>query len=136
MDGRPRPVLLDHLRATGNVAASARAAGFTPRSAWNRRDRLAGFARKMEEAREDADLGLEFELIVQASEGKGDDFGGGPQARAGRDQAMRTLRFRENRWEGRHGARRGAPPTIEAVTAKIEKAVRAVRRQRTKAPPK
>jgi hypothetical protein len=49
-------VFLAHLRATGSVAASARAAGFTPKSAWNRRERLPGFARAMDEAREDADL--------------------------------------------------------------------------------
>jgi hypothetical protein len=48
-------VFLAHLRATGSVAASARAAGFTPKSAWNRRDRLPGFAAAMDEAREEAD---------------------------------------------------------------------------------
>jgi hypothetical protein len=64
-------VSLAHLRATGCVAASARAAGFTPKSAWNRRDRLPGFAPAMDEAREDADLALEFQLSVEAERGRG-----------------------------------------------------------------
>src|SRR5687767_1518127 len=77
--GRHDAIFFAHLRATGSVAASARAAGFTPKSAWNRRERLPGFARAMDEAREDADLALEFQLSVQAQGGPGDDYRAEPE---------------------------------------------------------
>jgi hypothetical protein len=127
-------IFLAHLRATGNVAASARAAGFTPKTAWNRRDRLAGFARTMDEARDDADLELLFQLAVQAQGQKGDDFAG-PRAGFDAEQAMRTLTFRANRKLGRHAPRRRPPPSIEAVAGRIGRLVRAVERQRRKTRP-
>ncbi|HEX8381186.1 MAG TPA: hypothetical protein VF619_11645 [Allosphingosinicella sp.] len=139
--GRHDSVFLAHLRATGSVAASARAAGFTPKSACNRRARLPGFALAMDEAREDADLELQFQLAVKARRGRGDDYGasdgdpGQSQATVAlepppAEQAMRTLSFRENRRRGKHSPRRGKPPDIEAVTKKIERLVRAVKRKR------
>jgi molybdenum-dependent DNA-binding transcriptional regulator ModE len=123
-------LFFEHLRATGSVAASARAAGFTPKSAWNRRDRLPGFARAMEEAREDADLALEFQLSVEAQRGRGDDYRPDGAPRVSAEQAMRTLSFRENRRRGRHSPRRAKPPDMEAVAEKIERKVRAIRRHR------
>lgn len=130
-------VFFAHLRATGSVAAAARAAGFTPKTAWNRRERLPSFARAMDEVRKDADLALEFQLSVQAQRGKGDDYRaqgdshpGQSQVTVPTDQAMRTLRFRENRKRGRHSPRRAEPPDIEAVAEKIERMVRAVKRHR------
>lgn len=123
-------LFFEHLRATGSVAASARAAGFTPKSAWNRRDRLPGFARAMEEAREDADLALEFQLSVQALGGRGDDYRDGAEPGVPAEQAIRTLSFRENRKRGKHSPRRANPPSIEAVTEKIERKVRAIKRHR------
>lgn len=127
-------VFLDHLRATGSVAASARAAGFTPKSAWNRRDRLPGFARAMDEARDDADLKLLFQLAAQAQGRRGDDFAG-PGARFDADQAMRTLTFRASRRLGKHAPRRPPPPSIEAVAGRIDRLVRAIKRPRGEARP-
>jgi hypothetical protein len=123
-------IFLAHLRATGSVAASARAAGFTPKTAWNRRERLPGFARAMAEAREDADLELEFQLSMEAQSGRGDDYRPGEEPRVPAEQALRTLRFRANRKLGKHSPRRSNPPSIEAVTEKIERKVRAIRRKR------
>jgi hypothetical protein len=123
-------IFFAHLRATGSVAASARAAGFTPKSAWNRRERLPGFARAMDEAREDADLALEFQLMVEAEHKRGDDYRAGAEPGVDFGQAMRTLAFRENRRRGRHSPRRARPPGIEQVAEKIERKVRAVKRQR------
>ncbi|HEX8238341.1 MAG TPA: hypothetical protein VF574_01220 [Allosphingosinicella sp.] len=123
-------IFFAHLRATGSVAASARAAGFTPKSAWNRRDRLPGFARAMDEAREDADLALEFQLSVQAQRNRGDDYRPEGEPGVTADQGMRTLSFRENRRRGKHSPRRAKPPAIEAVTEKIERKARAIRRHR------
>jgi hypothetical protein len=131
---RHDPIFFAHLRATGSVGASARAAGFTAKTAWNRRDRLPGFARAMDEAREDADLALEFQLSAEAQRNKGDDYrpDGAPGVSA--EQAMRTLSFRENRKRGKHRPRRAKPPDIEAVAEKIERKVRAIKRHRERKP--
>ncbi|HEX8224956.1 MAG TPA: hypothetical protein VF605_14140 [Allosphingosinicella sp.] len=127
-------IFLAHLRATGSVAASARAAGFTPKSAWNRRDRLAGFAAAMDEARGDADLELLFQLAAHAEGKRGDDFDA-PEACFDPDQAMRVLTYRDNRRRGKHAPRRRPPPPIEAVAERIDRLVRAVKRQRPERPP-
>lgn len=126
-------VFLDYLRSTGCVAASARAAGFTPKSAYNRRDRLAGFAAAMDEVRDEADLKLMFQLAAHAQAKRGDDYSG-PGAAFDPDQAMRTLTFRDNRRRGKHAPRRRPPPPIEVVAERIDRLVRAVKRQRSKAP--
>jgi molybdenum-dependent DNA-binding transcriptional regulator ModE len=126
---RHDPLFFEHLRATGCVAASARAAGFTPKTAWNRRERLPGFARAMDEAREDSDLALEFQLCAQGQRKRGDDWGGSPAA-VPAERAIRTLSFRENRRRGKHKPRRAKPPGMEAVTGKIERLARAVKRHR------
>lgn len=55
-------VFLGHLRATGNVKASARAAGFSGKSAWERRRRSPGFARAWAEAIAEAEHRLQGEL--------------------------------------------------------------------------
>ena len=123
-------LFLARLRATGNVAASARATGFTPKTAWNRRERLPGFARAMDEARDDADLALEYQCLAQAAGRRGDDYRGEGEAEADCDQAMRILTFRENRRQGRHRPSRKKPPTIEAVAANVERLARAIRRRR------
>jgi hypothetical protein len=127
-------IFFAYLRATGSVAASARAAGFTPKSAWNRRERLPGFARTMDEAREDADLELEFQLSVEAERGRGDDYRAGPEPGVDAEQALRTLTFRENQRRGRHSPRRAKPPDIEQVAKRIERKVRAIKRQRGREP--
>ena len=127
-------IFFARLRATGSVAASARAAGFTPKTAWNRRDRLPGFARAMDEARDDADLELLFQLTGHAQAERGDDFDG-PRSGFDAEQAMRTLTFRDNRRRGKHAPRRRPPPAIEAVAERIDHLVRAVKRQRGKTRP-
>ena len=84
----------------------------------------------MDEAREDADLALEYQLSVEAQRGKGDDYRPGGVPAVSAEQAMRTLSFRQNRKRGKHGPRRAKPPSIEAVRAKVERLVRAVKRHR------
>ncbi len=122
-------IFLRHLRATGSVAASARAAGFTAKSAYNRRDRLAGFAAAMDEARDEADLELLFRLAAHAEGKRGDDLEA-PQPGFDPEQAMRALTFRDNRRLGRHAPRRPPPPPIEAVTEQVVRLVRAMKRKR------
>ena len=84
----------------------------------------------MDEAREDADLALEFQLSAQAQRDKGDDYRAGTEPGVPAEQAIRTLSFRENRRRGKHSPRRAKPPDIEAVTEKIERTVRAIKRKR------
>ena len=55
-----------YLRATGNIKASARAAGFTAQSARNRRKRRPDFALACEAALEEAAMTLESELTAEA----------------------------------------------------------------------
>ena len=52
-------IFLGHLAATGNVTAAAKAAGFTPKSAHNRRERVPGFAAGWDQALERAEVHLE-----------------------------------------------------------------------------
>jgi len=62
-------IFLGHLAASGNVAASARAAGFTKKSAYNRRARLPAFARAWDKAIAEAEGRLELRLIHEAEQG-------------------------------------------------------------------
>lgn len=66
---RDDAVFLGTLRATGNVAASARAAGFTAKSAYNRRERRPAFARAWDEALDEAELRLETRVLEEALKG-------------------------------------------------------------------
>jgi hypothetical protein len=66
---RADAVFLGHLRMTGNVSASARAAGFTPKSAWNRRERLPSFARAWDAALDEAQPHLDGRLVAEALKG-------------------------------------------------------------------
>jgi hypothetical protein len=94
-------VFLGHLRATGNVARSARAAGFTPKTAYNRRERLPSFARAWEAALDDSEPRLESRVTAEMLKGTwGMEDGvyepGEPES-FDVDQALRLLTWRENR---------------------------------------
>jgi hypothetical protein len=98
-------IFLGHLRVTGNVAASARAAGFTPKSAWNRRERMPSFARAMDEALAESQHRLEGRWRAETLRGTaGMDWEAQEEAvdAAERtpfdvDQAIRFLRYRERK---------------------------------------
>jgi hypothetical protein len=62
-------VFLGHLRATGNVVASARAAGFTKKAAYDRRARMPSFARAWDSALDEAENWLQWRLIEEAEKG-------------------------------------------------------------------
>jgi hypothetical protein len=62
-------IFLGHLRETGNIAASARAAGFTPKTAYNRRDRRPSFARAWEAALDESERRLDAQLTAEALKG-------------------------------------------------------------------
>ncbi len=131
------------LAASGNIAAAARSVGFSNSCIAQRRRQWPAFARRMEEALEDAETALEFRVAVESGAWGGLDAGGAPggdgeiPAFAGMtegfdpDLAMRFLKWREEKRAGR--GRRGrvpAPPSIDEVTERIVKRVEAIKRHR------
>jgi hypothetical protein len=56
-------IFLGWLRATGCIAGSARRTGFTPKTAWNRRDRVPSFARAWDEALEESQVRLRCKMV-------------------------------------------------------------------------
>lgn len=114
----------------GNIAASARAVGFSESCVWQRRRAWPDFARRMEEVLEEAELRIEFRLASIGSEaetgaGAGDGmgtFGSNPPAPFDPDFALRFLKWREEKRTGRgsKGRRHMRPePSVEEVRAKI-----------------
>ncbi len=92
---------------TGNVAAASRAAGFTSKTAWERRKQNPEFRRRIEEAREEVYDRLEMMLIAQGTELLGAAEGG---AGAGDPQlAMWLLKRRDAAAAGTLRRGRGTP---------------------------
>ena len=94
-------IFLGHLRATGNVAASARATGFTPKTAYNRRDRLPAFAAAWERELVEADRRLEQRVVGEAIAGTPAMYPGafetGEPERLDPWLALNYLKWRERR---------------------------------------
>ena len=108
-------VFLGHLRMTGNVAASARAAGFTPKSAWNRRERLPSFAAAMDAALAESEGHVQGRLTAEALNGTAGmaydaqvpAMAAALEQRLDVDLALRLLTWRERRARARVRAQRG-----------------------------
>ncbi|HET9638349.1 MAG TPA: hypothetical protein VFP12_04005 [Allosphingosinicella sp.] len=123
------------LAMCGNIAASARAVGFSKSCIDQRRRKWPDFAQRMEETLDDAEVEIEFRV---AAEVRGKRAGARAEGEiaieAGpldMDAAMRFLKWRQEKKAGR--GRRGRvpqPPSIEAVTEKIVKRVEAIKRHR------
>lgn len=137
------------LAMCGNIAASAQAVGFSQSCIVQRRRKWPDFARRLEEALEDAEVEIEFRMAAEVRglrRGNGDSHfaqgGAGPDRPAGEsdcpppldmDAAMRFLKWRQEKKAGR--GRRGRvpePPSIEAVTEKIVRRVEAIRKHRAR----
>jgi hypothetical protein len=130
----------------GNFAAAARAIGFSESSAIQRRRKWPDFARRIEEALDEADLAIEFRLAHEANDVRAfgnvsDDSGAADglpavetkDSKFDPDFALRYLKWRQEKKAGR--GRRGRapePPSIEAVTEKIVKRVEAIRKHRAR----
>ncbi|MEA3047105.1 MAG: hypothetical protein QOJ53_1437 [Sphingomonadales bacterium] len=106
-------VFLGHLRMTGNASASARAAGFTPKSAWNRRERLPSFARAWDAALEEAERRLNGRLTAEALKGSWGMEPGAFEAPEPEtfdvDQALRLLTYGKSSAPGGIDGTSGAP---------------------------
>lgn len=137
----------DVLRATGNLAAAARAVGVSTSLIWQRRRAWPGFRARMEETLEEAEIVLEFRLAAHGTnvgmgpegagregEAKGTVTGNCPQPEPlDREFALRFLRWREEKRRG--GGQRGRlppAPDIAAVTDRIVRKVEAIKRHRDK----
>lgn len=125
------------LAVCGNIAASARAVGFSQSCIDQRRRKWPDFARRMEETLDDAEVEIEFRVAAHLN---GKRAGAAVDPRAAvepgpldMDSAIRFLRWREEKRHGR--GRRGrvpAPPSIEEVTERIVRKVKAIRRHRAR----
>ena len=125
------------LGATGNIAASARAVGFTREAIGARRRRWPEFARRMEDAMEEAEIDLEFRLLGlgtgwrEAAEAGEADVPPPPQPDTpiNPEFALRFLKWREEKRRGKH-APMLALPDAEAVRERIVRKAMAIRRHR------
>jgi len=136
------------LGETGNASAAARAIGYSDRHIGDRRRQWPGFARRWDEALEEADARLEFRLASlgnncgHSSAGPGNGRAmaaedGGAAARA-RDEApfdpkfaLQYLKWREEKKAG--GGRRGALPArrgADEARREIIKRIDAIERHR------
>ena len=104
-------IFLVHLRGTGNVAASARAAGFTAKVAQDRRRRLPAFAAAWERALPEAELRLGDVLMQEAAKWLAldydDAFAAEPPEELDVDRALAMLKYwnRKGKGRGPRGAR-------------------------------
>lgn len=149
--GRVENGFFDLLRQTGNISASARAVGFAANYVWERRRQWPEFARRWEQALEEAEIELEFRLVrlgnnVAPTAGveSGEADAAKPAApRFDPEFALKFLKWREEKRVGRgargHGGRggRGArygprEPTIEDVRDEIIARLAAIRRHRAR----
>ena len=113
---------------SGNVAAAARAAGFSGKAAWERARTHADFARRLAEAKEEATERLHFHLVEEGTNllrsEKRD-----PQL------AMWLLKREDQRQAGtlRRGAAAARVPAIEDVADKIVRNIEAIERHENRA---
>jgi hypothetical protein len=124
------------LSQCGNVEASARAVGFAGTDIFRRQRQWPGFARRMEEAHDEADVRLEFRLACWGNTvppDGGESATECPEVPFDPEFALRYLKWRQEKKAGR--GRRGRvpePPSIEAVTEKIVRKVEAIKRHRAR----
>lgn len=129
------------LARTGNITAAAQAVGFSYDSACERRRRLPDFARRWEEALDEAAIALEFRLATMGSDLIGDGADGADAGAAAAaavpfcpSHALAYLKWREEKKAGR--GRRGRPrlrqPDPEQIVTDIVRRVEAIRKHRAR----
>jgi hypothetical protein len=98
-------IFLVHLRGTGNVNASARAAGFTAKVAHDRRKRLPAFAAAWERALPEAEMRLGDVLMQEAAKWLAldydDAFAAEPPEELDVDRALAMLTYWNRKGKGR-----------------------------------
>lgn len=134
---RKEELFFDVLRECGNVAASARAAGVSREAVWKRRREWPGFARRMEETLDEAEIVLEFRVACLGTNWSEDsdetagaaEAGKAPPAPFDPDLALRFLKLRREGKIGRNAA--NAPlPAAGDVRERIIRKVLAIKRHK------
>ena len=145
---------LSALGMCGNIAAAARSVGFSESSVWHRRAKWPEFARAMEEVLEQAEVRIEFRMAAMGSDlaaaalseggkerpsaapaGSGQASPGTSEAPPfDRDFALRFLKWREEKRQGRSKRPRGGSaarePSIGEVKESILRKIDAIERHR------
>jgi hypothetical protein len=124
------------LASCGNIAASARAVGFSESCIHQRRRKWPAFAERLDEALEDAEYEVEFQVAAEVrrmSRAKGPSQAGIAETdRFDMDAAIRFLKWRDEKRQGygRRGRSRKGPPdrTIEEARASIRRKIEAIER--------
>jgi molybdenum-dependent DNA-binding transcriptional regulator ModE len=131
---RDEELFFAHYAETGNVAASARAAGFSAKAAWERARAVPSFRERLAEAKAEATDRLGFYLVEEGTNLlKGEDG-----ARRDPQLAMWLLKREDQRKAGtlRRGGRHKGPPersydeACESILTKLEAIDRHESRQR------
>jgi hypothetical protein len=121
---------LSVLAATGNAEAAYFAAGKSKGSAYSHRKRWAGFERQWGAAVAQSCVRLEFGLAAYAMNPfSAPDLPDPAPVSMTPDQALHSLHMNKRRMFGlgKRTGRRGAPPTMDEVTARLVRAVEAVK---------
>jgi hypothetical protein len=104
-EARHDEIFLIHLRGTGNVTASARAAGFTAKVAHDRRKRLPAFDAACETALTEAKMRLESRLHKEAAKWAALDYDDAfvpePPEELDVDRALAMLTYWNRKGKGR-----------------------------------
>lgn len=129
-----------HLGATLNVTAAAKAAGFTSKTAWERRRADPAFARRWDAAMEEGSQRLELRLMELAARDIGAlaaDDAGAAEARADArpldpDLAKWLLKWRDGAPVRARGGRPHGPriPDLDGLHAEVLRRLEAMRRGR------
>lgn len=128
------------LRECGNIAASARSAGVSREAVWKRRREWPAFARRMEQALDEAEVSLEFRVAclgtnwTEEAEARDSGDAGESEAPPGpfdHEFALRFLKWREDKRRGQRGMTAALPPA-EDVRARLIRKVQAVKRHRAR----
>lgn len=141
-DEARRTTFLNHLAATANVRAAAKAANSRPHNAYALRSKDPEFARQWQEALDTGYARIEAELIRRAL-GEGGDTENPPQTPVGEGVATPQidvdlgLRLLKQRTEGGRNARPGGPPKkpgdAEETDAALWRRIAAIQKRRTSA---
>jgi hypothetical protein len=134
------------LAACGNMSAAARSVGFSIATVAHRRTHWPAFARRLEEALEEAELLIEFRLATWGSDVRDPHAPGGGAAsgdpaavpaaapeKFDPDFALRFLKWREQKRLGLGTGKRAAAATrIEDAAERIVRQVEAIKRHRAR----
>lgn len=137
MDSADEDRFIALLRSTGQFVASAFAIGFSPSTLYRRLHKYPDFARRCAQARDEADIELEYRLVGRAhalmrqpGEAR---LEGEPEAPFDPEAAIRILAFLDRRRAGRLGGppRKGPPErSFDEAVASILAKVEAIERHR------